>query len=216
MRISPQSRFVTRLALSTLLGLVCQAGWAKDLSYRFVEVNFVEGELFHADSTRVGIAGSADLGDLLFISGGYTAGDVELGLSIPDVEFFHLGGGVHGPIISAIDWVIAVEYGLAELSRDGFSEDVEGYIANLGIRGLLGDSFEYSLAVIQSDLSGPTNGFEAGAWLVTLSNIPSPSSSRTSVTVKQAFASVVATILATLLMSLQAWTTYSMVATGIN
>jgi hypothetical protein len=163
MRISPQSRFVTRLALSTLLGLVCQAGWAKDLSYRFVEVNFVEGELFHADSTRVGIAGSADLGDLLFISGGYTAGDVELGLSIPDVEFFHLGGGVHGPITSAIDWVIAVEYALAELSRDGFSEDVEGYIANLGIRGLLGDSFEYSLAVIQSDLSSPTNGFEAGA-----------------------------------------------------
>ncbi|MBV27802.1 MAG: hypothetical protein CMQ13_07025 [Gammaproteobacteria bacterium] len=100
---------------------------------------------------------------ICFFSGGYTAGDVELGLSIPDVEFFHLGGGVHGPIISAIDWVIAVEYGLAELSRDGFSEDVEGYIANLGIRGLLGDSFEYSLAVIQSDLSGPTNGFEAGA-----------------------------------------------------
>ena len=66
MRISPQSRFVTRLALSTLLGLDCQAGWAKDLSYRFVEVNFVEGELFRADSTRVGIAGSADFGDLLF------------------------------------------------------------------------------------------------------------------------------------------------------
>ena len=66
MRISAQSRFVNRLALSTLLGLDCQAGWAKDLSYRFVEVNFVEGELFRADSTRVGIAGSADFGDLLF------------------------------------------------------------------------------------------------------------------------------------------------------
>jgi len=97
MRISPQSRFVTRLALSTLPGLVCQAGWAKDLSYRFVEVNFVEGELFHADSTRVGIAGSADLGDLLFISGGYTAGDVELGLSIPDVEFSISAAAFMGP-----------------------------------------------------------------------------------------------------------------------
>ena len=66
MRISPQSRFVTSLALRTLPGLVCQAGCAEDLSYRFVEVNFVEGELLHADSTRVGIAGSADFGDLLF------------------------------------------------------------------------------------------------------------------------------------------------------
>ena len=63
---------------------------------------------------------------ICFFSGGYTAGDVELGLSIPDIEFFHLGGDVRGPITFAIDWVIALEYALAELSRDGFSEDVEG------------------------------------------------------------------------------------------
>ena len=63
---------------------------------------------------------------ICFFSGGHTASDVELGLSISDIEFFHLGGGVHGPITSAIDWVIAVEYASAELSRDGFSEDFEG------------------------------------------------------------------------------------------
>ncbi len=72
MRISAQSRFVNRLALSTLLGLNCQAGCARDLSYRFVEVNFVAGELFRADSTRVGIAGSADFGDLLFFRRSYS------------------------------------------------------------------------------------------------------------------------------------------------
>lgn len=63
---------------------------------------------------------------ICFFSGGHTAGDFELGLSISDIEFFHLGGGVHGPMTSAIAWVIPVEYALAELSRDGCSEDVEG------------------------------------------------------------------------------------------
>ena len=42
-----------------------------------------------------------------FLFAGYTTGDVELDLGIPDIEFFH-PDGVHGPIISAIDCAISV------------------------------------------------------------------------------------------------------------
>ena len=57
-----------------------------------------------------------------------------------------------------------------------------------GIRGVVGDASEYSAAIIQSKLTESSTGF---AW-------------------------VVAIILVTFRMSLQAWITYSMVATAIN
>ncbi|NCF45226.1 MAG: hypothetical protein GWP70_10465 [Proteobacteria bacterium] len=163
MRLQKNIPAIALLLLGALLGFFSQAAWARDLSHRFIEVTFVDVELFQTNTNRISVAGSMDFGDTVFLSGGYETGDVELGLSVPDVEFFHLGGGVYGPITRSIEWVVSVEYALVELSRDGFSEDADGYFADLGIRGLLANSFEYSLAIIQTDLGSSATGYEVGA-----------------------------------------------------
>ena len=59
-----------------------------------------------------------------------------------------------------------MDFDLSGLSRLGLgisdSYDESGYILDLGIRGIVDESVEYSVAIIQSDVGGSETGFRVG------------------------------------------------------
>lgn len=173
--IGTQKRFVN--LSKTLAFLMCfGAGtsvWAADLSYSYVEVDYiVEVEQDFGDGDKLdgdgfGVSGSFELGDLFFVSGSFqdaTISETYLGQRYSaDIEIIRAGLGLHGGITESLDWLVSADYARLEAKDDFFGTTKDsGYIVDLGIRGLVADSFEYSAAIVQSDVGGSETGFRVG------------------------------------------------------
>ncbi len=160
-----------RVASAVLFGSALlasgQTALASELSYTYVEVKYVDGKIGDVDADGFRLTGSVALGDTFFLAGGYqdVGGgfqDSELDLTLDlDVSLLRLGVGAHGPITDSIDWVAQLDYANVDIkeSLDGEtdSSDGNGYMLDVGLRGLMGEAAEYSIAIIHSD------GFSGGA-----------------------------------------------------
>lgn len=152
---------------AVLLIFAGQSVLANELSYSFVEIDYIDGDFSGQGADGFGISGSVALGEMFFLGGSYQDEQVdnfrfEGFNSDLDAELLRLGAGMHGAISDNVDWVVSFDYAKVELSALGDSEDDSGYIVDIGLRGLIGDAAEYSFAVIQSDVGGSETGFRVG------------------------------------------------------
>ena len=161
-----------RVASAVLFGSALlasgQTALASELSYTYVEVKYADGEIGDVDADGFRLTGSVALGDTFFLAGGYqdVGGgfqDSEFDLNVDvDLSLLRLGVGAHGPITDSIDWVAQFDYLNADAKasyEEGEidSSDGNGYMLDVGLRGLVGEAAEYSIAIIHSD------GFSGGA-----------------------------------------------------
>jgi hypothetical protein len=170
-------RRLQQFAATFVTALTCVAGlpaYAADLSYSFVEVDYIPaGELDDSPKIDVdgfGINASYELSDKFFLSASYQdisgdrGEDDNYDATDLDAELLRVGFGLHGAISDSVDWVVGVDFARldTEYDSDGDSTSDNGYIIDLGIRGLLNDSFEYSAALVQSDIIESETGFRVG------------------------------------------------------
>lgn len=162
---------VWRGAIAVLFGSVLFAGsqtaLASELSYTYVEVKYVDGETLDDDADGFGLTGSVALGDTFFLAGSYQDGDIDATGADRDLSLLRLGIGAHGPITDSIDWVAELDFTEVDVkttvARVGSSSsDDNGYILDVGFRGLMGEAAEYSIAILQSDISSSATGFRVG------------------------------------------------------
>lgn len=169
-------RIAGRVAGALML-LVGQSAMASELSYTFVELGYVGGTLDYfgsdADYDGFALSGSAEIGEMFFLSGSYEDGDtgtftdnfgdrVSIGL-----QHLRLGVGLYGVINQDIDWVASVDFAdvevdLTDSALGSASGSDSGYIVEAGIRGVAGDAFEYSAAIIRLDIGESETGFRLG------------------------------------------------------
>ena len=169
-------RIAGRVAGALML-LVGQSAMASELSYTFVELGYVGGTLDYfgsdADYDGFALSGSAEIGEMFFLSGSYEGDDtgtftdnygdrVSIGL-----QHLRLGVGLYGVINQDIDWVASVDFtdvevDLTDSALGSASGSDSGFIVEAGIRGVAGDASEYSAATIESKLTESSTGFRLG------------------------------------------------------
>ena len=154
-----RSRIAGSMAGALML-LVGQSVMASELSYTYVELEYVDGEIFDEGADGFGLKGSVAISDMFFLAGSYQDGELD-GFDL-DIELLRFGVGAHGELNDSIDWVVSVDYVRAEVGDSFDSVDDSGYILDLGIRGVAGDASEYSAAIIQSNIGESETGTRFG------------------------------------------------------
>ncbi|MGH8051126.1 MAG: hypothetical protein ACREPB_10750 [Arenimonas sp.] len=145
----------TLLALTLFTGLVATSANASELSYSFVEVDYVNaGELdTGSDFDGYNVRGSVALGNSFYVLGNYsqTTADFTGGINI-DLDTYSLGFGFHHGISDKADLFGDVSYEHGDASTLGGSASDSGYRARFGFRGALNDKFEGTIGVTHFDL----------------------------------------------------------------
>ncbi len=150
------------LALAVLANAGIAA--ASDLSYNFVQGSYQQTEIdvdgFSLDLDGFGVTGSAELGDMFFISASFdaTSGDETLMDTRFDVDSdtTTLGLGFHSAINDKLDFVAGFAKSSADISVavDGFGEfdgDADAYLYSVGLRGMAAESVELFANAIYVD-----------------------------------------------------------------
>lgn len=147
-----------------------------------MEVDYIAAGEFDVDPKidldGFGINASYKLGDKFFLSASYQdisgdRGEDDNYYAIDlDAELLRVGFGLHGAISDNVDWVVSVDFTRIDTDEvasesdgseiESISGDDNGYIVDLGVRGLLNDSLEYSVALVQSDIGESETGFRVG------------------------------------------------------
>lgn len=145
-----------RNTLSALLGLAliaAPAANAADLSYTYVEANYVDTELDAGDGTEVsgdgfGLNGSIAFGETGFYGfGAYeTVGEEVDGIDV-DIDRITAGAGYAIKIDERFHALVEAAYldydfDLAVAGFGSGSASADGYRANVGLRGLMADNIE--------------------------------------------------------------------------
>jgi hypothetical protein len=168
------ARGLRHCVAGALLIFAGQPVLANELSYSFVEIDYIDGESDGSDGDGFRVSGSFELGDRFFVSGGYEDLDYDPftsdGITTEDSELtlLRLGIGMNGEINEGLDWVASVSFTDAEFKTvDSYGYDYgldeTGYILDVGLRGLINDTLEYSASILQLDIfDDSSTGFRLG------------------------------------------------------
>jgi hypothetical protein len=142
-----------------LLAFASIAAHAADMSYSYVDVNWVN---LDADSDELGISESADgfgvngsvgFGENFFGFVDYRSVEGDIFGTNFDIDQVSVGLGGHYGISESADLVGRIGYTQLDASVSGFgSEDVDGFLLSAGVRGELAEDFELEGHVIYTDL----------------------------------------------------------------
>lgn len=126
----------TFLALTLLAALPFAASAAEGISYNHVQGGYTatNGDV---DADGYGIDGSVAVHDNFHIFGGYN--EQEIDNTNVDVDQWKLGVGYNHEISPKADLVTRIAY---EKLDAGSGFDFDGYSAEVGVRGAMGDHFE--------------------------------------------------------------------------
>jgi hypothetical protein len=153
------------------LGLLLFAipSFAADFSYNFVQAGYQEIDIdddlfsgFDVDGDGYFVSGSFELSDNWFVAGGYASSDFDFGV---DLDELSVGAGYHVPLNNNVDFYGLLSLVRVEASASGLgSSDENGYAAEIGVRGMIGDRFELngSLGYVDLDDGGDGTAFGAG------------------------------------------------------
>ncbi len=148
---------------------------ADGLDYNYLQGGYQRIELddnfFDVDGDGLGIGGSFELGDSVFVFADYGTADFDFG-----VDFNELGAGVgyHVPVGPQTDFVATLAYVRAEAESSSFgSVDDSGIGASIGLRSMVTDTVELFGSINYADLddSGDETSFAAGAWFNVTDNL---------------------------------------------
>lgn len=142
---------------------------AADFSYNYVQAGYQEIDIddnlfsgFDVDGDGFVVGGSFELTENWFVAGGYSSADFDFGV---DLDELSIGAGYHVPLNNNVDFYGMLSYVRSEVSASGFgSESENGYAAEIGVRGMIGDRFELngSLGYVDLDEFGDGTAFGAG------------------------------------------------------
>lgn len=142
---------------------------AADFSYNYVQAGYQEIDIddnllggFDVDGDGYFVGGSVELTDNWFVAGSYSSADFDFGV---DLDQLLIGAGYHVPLNNNVDFYGKLSLVRLEASASGFgSESENGYAAEIGVRGMIGDRFELkgSLGYVDLDEGGDGTAFGAG------------------------------------------------------
>ena len=124
---------------SIMLAFAPLAALADDMSYSYVDLDYVSSDIEGAPSADgFGLRGSVGFAENWFVFGEYSNQD----LAGVDIDQFAVGLGGHYGLTNEMDLVGRIGYVDAEASAGGISISVDGYLVSAGLRGQIGDAFE--------------------------------------------------------------------------
>ena len=137
-----------QLALAVALAAASFAVSADELSYNYIEAGYVRTDIDNlGDGDGYGVNGSAALGEVIHLFGGYSAQEgSENGVEV-DLDQLRVGLGVNYAISERADLLarFAYERGETDISVANLgtvSGEADGYSLELGVRGALASNFE--------------------------------------------------------------------------
>lgn len=144
--------------------------FADDISYSFLELGYQQIDLddvfvpgVDVDGDGYSLAGSFEIGESAFIAGGYSQADFDFGVKLDTLS---LGLGYHAGISDNVDVYGLLSAVRLEASASGIgNQDEDGYSAEIGLRGMIGDRFELSGSLGYVDLGDGADTTEVGAGL---------------------------------------------------
>jgi len=156
--------------LGPVLVLFALPAFAGDINYNYLELGYQQIDFdedilpgFDINGNGYSIAGSFELGESVFIAGGYSQADLDFGVK---ADTLSLGVGYHVGLSDNVDFYGTLSAVRVEASISGFgSEDEDGYGAEIGVRGMIGERFELSGSLGYVDLGDGADGTEVGAGL---------------------------------------------------
>ena len=160
-------RIILVLFVGTLSTLASVQAAAREISYRYVELTGTAGESAGEDSLGVSVAGYYNVSDVIFVSGHVISSEVD---TKPEshAEFYRIGVGARKGLTQSLDGLLSINYGRLDLDLPlpngrnvGFEES--GGIIEGGVRGLVGDAWEYSALLQLVDWDTRDLSYRAGA-----------------------------------------------------
>ncbi len=150
-------RALFALALAAALPMSAQAS---ELSYSFVEVDYLNSssEIFSSsnfDTEGYGVRGSFGFAENFYVSGGYANND--FGFGGADEDRWNLGFGYHRALYDQADWF--VEVGYTDISSFAPVLDDNYYDVSIGLRGSISDRFEGIAKLSYNDGADFSGGF---------------------------------------------------------
>ena len=147
---------------SLMLASAPLAAMADDMSYSYVDAAYVETDIDNAPSADgFGLRGSVGFAENWFVFADYASQSVQ-GI---DLDSYDVGVGGHYGLNERLDLVGRLGYTKLELDAGGgFDADDDGYLLDLGLRGLVteGVELEGGLHYTDFDEGGDDTGFYFG------------------------------------------------------
>ncbi len=137
---------------SLMLALAPLAALADDMSYSYVDLAYVETDFdgIGPSADGFGLRGSMGFAENWFVFAEYASQSV----ANIDVDNIAVGFGGHYGLAENIDLVGRLGYTQIDLSAPGgLDADDDGYLADLGVRGRIGDSVELEGGLRYMDFS---------------------------------------------------------------
>lgn len=137
---------------SLVLAAAPLAAMAEDMSYSYVDLAYVDTDFDAVGESAdgFGLRGSIGFGQNWFAFAEYASTSVQ---SV-DIDNVAVGVGGHYGLNDGLDLVGRLGYIQVDLSAPGgFDADDDGFLADLGLRGRVGDAVELEGAVRYTDFS---------------------------------------------------------------
>jgi len=148
-----------------LMAVPFAAGHASDLSYSWVEADYLHVDPDHFDGADgVGVRGSGALGENFNVIAGWTKVDgdkIHVGgttLRFDDQKAWYAGFGYHTPISNQVDLFAEVAYN-KETTYDG-----NGYSGRVGVRAALTPQFEAGASIGRTKLDNLEGNTALGVY----------------------------------------------------
>lgn len=152
--------------LGVALVFIALPAAAGDFSYNYIEGGYSRFEIddvlpgVNADGDGLGIRGSVDLANGVYLTGGYAKADFDFGVDFDQVD---LGVGYHVELSPAADFFATLSYVRAEASVAGFgSADEDGIGIEIGVRGKMNERIELEGRLGYVDLGDGGDGTSFG------------------------------------------------------
>jgi len=132
--------------------LALSANASAEFDYNFFEFTYsdIEFDDIDVDGDALGIGGSFELNDDVFVFGSYQ--DADLDFSV-DATTVGIGVGYHTPLSEVVDLVANVSYQWVEVDVPGFGdEDEDGFGLGVGMRFAATPEFEVNAGISYVDL----------------------------------------------------------------
>lgn len=143
------------------------------ISYDYVEAAVTTGEVIDEDFMGFGVAASFSITESFFMKGSYSVGESDdkyqfgFGAAADEIEVsgFTFGVGYHAPLSTTTDFVTSLNYVNSEVEFANFSDDANGYSADIGLRSMVMSNLELEALLAYTDGSDADGdvSFEANA-----------------------------------------------------
>lgn len=159
-----------RLTAVTIILAITASAWADQPSYSYIEGGYQRIDLdglglgIDVDGDGFGVAGSFEVGEHVYLFGGYSLTDLGFGI---DLKELHIGAGYHVAISDNTSFFTGLSLVRAEVDVGGFgSADDDGFGVTIGLRSNISARFEAEGSISYVDLGGGADGLgvSGAAW----------------------------------------------------